>query len=251
MSSSFSFPARRPSKNANGRFALSDETSTVVENARLCICCCVSTSGWLFDRLRSADCSGGCVCGRRGPRETLWLRVPELSVRLRSRGTSAIKTDGVLTIPVLVTGRVGRRDDARKEVGECVDPTGDVGDGIESSDSERLNSRNAVGGASATGGVGSAAPVGDGTLPGRSMPAMSFRPTPKKRESFAARMRRTRKCGSEGCMAVGDSGRAKGEATGGDVGAATGAVAEPRMNVVWVAEGLAWKDLRTGEESGL
>lgn len=193
MSSSFSLPDLRPSKNANGRFALSDDTSTVVENARLCICCCVSTSGWLFDRLRSPDCSGGCVCGRRGPRDTLWLRAPELIVRLRSRGTSPIGTDGVATMPALVTGRVDRRDDARKEAGGCVDPTGDVGDGIESSDSDLLNSRNTEGGGKAVGEVGSTALAGGGTLPGRSMPAMSFRPTPKKRESFAARMRRTRK----------------------------------------------------------
>lgn len=251
MCSSLPLPARRASRNANGPL-LSAETSTVVENARLCACCSESTSGWLFDRLRSpiSDGCGGCVCGRRGTRDdTLWLRAPELSVRLRSTGTSDIDTDGVVRIPALVTGRPER--DVRMEEGEWVEPTGDVGEGIASDELDSRNSRR--GGEAGFAAIsGAAAPAGGegGELPLRSMPAISFKPTPKKRESFAARMRRTRKCGSEGCAVDGGSGRAVGEATGGDVGADTEVVAEPQRNIVWLAGGLGSKDSRIGEESG-
>lgn len=81
-----------------------------------------------------------------------------------------------------------------------------------------------------------------------SMPVMSWRPTPKKRESFAARMRRMRKSGSEGLVSEALFGPDSGEeASGGEgeVGVA-GSPDDPQWNMFNKGAGLAWKDMRAG-----
>lgn len=89
------------------------------------------------------------------------------------------------------------------------------------------------------------------------MPVMSFIPTPKKRESFAARMRRMRNIGSEGLTSDALAGLVKpgemGEARGGwDIGGEAGADAHPeelpQWNMVTKGGGLTARNtLRIGD----
>ena len=102
------------------------------------------------------------------------------------------------------------------------------------------------------------AEAGDGAWPASSvtsMPAMSCRPTPKNRESFAARMRRMRNSGSDGLVSDGlfgpDSG--EGASTGESGGERDAGEGLPQWNMLRKGGGLAcpWKDMRTGYFSGV
>lgn len=88
-----------------------------------------------------------------------------------------------------------------------------------------------------------------------SMPAMSCRPTPKNRESFAARMRRMRNSGSDGLVSDALFGPDSGEgASIGEIGGERDAgEGLPQWNMLRKGGGLAcpWKDMRTGYFSGV